>query len=170
MPLIIQEDPNKYPLPPEGLHKAVCVDVVDLGDLDTKFGSKHKLSVIFELEELDNEGKRFLVGKRYTWSLNEKSNLRKDLERWLGKKFKSEELMAGFDLEELLGLNATLFISHNVGEERTYANIETILPIGNGKGTDKYALKPSADYLRVIHREGYKEPALYAASLNGTAV
>jgi hypothetical protein len=94
MALIIQEDPNKFPLPPEGLHKAVCVDAVDLGELDTRFGSKHKLSLIFELEEVDQEGKRFIVGKRYTWSLNEKSNLRKDLERWLGRKFKSEELIA----------------------------------------------------------------------------
>lgn len=169
MPLIIQEDPNKYPLPPEGLHKAVCVDVVDLGELDTKFGSKHKLSIIFELEDEDEEGRRFIVGKRYTWSLNEKSNLRKDLERWLGKKYRSEELLAGIDLEEFLGLNATIFIAHNQGEERTYANIETILP-ANGKGAEKHSLSPSQEYIRVIHREGYKEPAEYAASLNGVAV
>lgn len=169
MPLIIQEDPNKYPLPPEGLHKAVCVDVVDLGDLDTKFGSKHKLSVIFELEELDEEGNRFIVGKRYTWSLNEKANLRKDLERWLGKKYKQEELLAGIDLEAFLGRNAMLFISHNIGEERTYANIETILP-ANGKGDDKNSLTVSDAYIRVINREGYKEPSEYASSLNGASV
>ena len=163
MPLIIQEDPNKYPLPSEGLHRAVCVDVVDLGDLDTKFGSKHKLSILFEIEELDPEGKRIVVGKRFTWSLNEKSNLRKELERWQAKKYKTEDLLAGIDLEELLGLNAMLFISHNQGEERTYANIETVLPI-SGKGEDKYGLKPSHDYIRVIYREGYREPSEYAAS------
>jgi hypothetical protein len=76
---------------------------------------------------------------------------------------------SGIDLEDFIGLNATLFISHNVGEERTYANIETILP-ANGKGADRYALTPSDGYVRVIHREGYKEPAEYAASLNGVAV
>ena len=29
--LLIREDPSLYPTPDEGLHSAVCVDAVDLG-------------------------------------------------------------------------------------------------------------------------------------------
>ncbi len=63
------------------------MDVVDLGELNTPFGRKHKLSIVWELKEKDEQGSHYIVGKRYTWSLNEKSNLRKDLERWRGAKF-----------------------------------------------------------------------------------
>lgn len=44
-----------------------------------------------------------------------------------------EELQLGVDLENLLDMSATLFIAHNETEERTYANIESILPFKNEK-------------------------------------
>jgi len=169
MPLIIKEDPSQYPLPPEGLHVAVCVDVVDLGELETPFGRKHKLSVIWELAETDDDGAHYIVGKRYTWSLNEKSNLRKDLERWRGGRYASEQLQEGVDLEEYLGMNATLFITHNVTDERTYANVESILPHKNSRGKPApVEQKPSGEYVRVIERDGYLKPEEYAESVNGS--
>ena len=169
MPLIIKEDPSQYPLPPEGLHLAVAVDVVDLGELETPFGRKHKLSIIWELVETDEDGAHYIVGKRYTWSLNEKSNLRKDLERWRGGRFTPEQLQEGVDLEEFLGMNATLFITHNVTDERTYANVESVLPHKNSRGKPApFEQKPSGEYVRVIEREGYLKPEEYAESVNGS--
>ena len=64
--LLIREDPSLYPVPEEGLHSAVLVDAVDLGQLETPWGPKHKVSLIFELETTDEEGRRFIVGKRFT--------------------------------------------------------------------------------------------------------
>lgn len=165
--LIIKEEKTEFPLAPDGLQDAVLVDVVDLGILSTKFGDKHKLSLVFELEEQDSEGKHFVVTKWYTWSLNEKSNLRKDLERWRSK-FTKEELENGVDLEAFLGLNATLFIVHHESQEhdKTFANIETILPRKKNNKVVYYELKPSGDYTRVIERENYKEPEQYAETVN----
>ena len=169
MPLIIKEDPSQYPLPSEGLHHGVCVDAVDLGELDTPFGRKRKLSLIWELKETDDDGSHYIVGKRYTWSLNEKSNLRKDLERWRGGKFSLEQLQGGIDLEEFIGVNATLFITHNVTDERTYANVESILPHKNSRGKPApFEQKPSGEYVRVIERDGYLKPEEYAESVNGS--
>ncbi len=167
MSLIIKDEKPVYPLAPDGLQDAVLVDVVDLGELDTPFGRKRKLSLVFELEDTNEEGKHYIVTRRYTWSLNEKSNLRKDLERWHGSKFSNEELMNGIDMEALIGLNATLFISHNESEDKTYANIETVLPRKKGSKVLFYELKPSDDYKRVIDRENYKQPEEYAAMVNG---
>ena len=161
--LIIREDPSLYPVPDEGLHHAVLVDAVDVGEVETPWGSKHKVSLIFELETLTEEGKRFIVGKRFTKSLNEKATLRKFLERWQGKKYTPQELQAGINLEDFVGLSATLFIVHNETDERTYANIESLLPYKDGRGKPNlFAVKPSEEYIRVMDREGYLEPQEYA--------
>jgi hypothetical protein len=161
--LIIREDPSLYPVPDEGLHNAVLVDAVDVGEVETPWGAKHKVSLIFELETETDEGKRFLVGKRFTKSLNEKSTLRKFLERWLGKKYTSQELKAGINLEHFVGMSATLFIVHNETDERTYANIESLLPYKNAKGkVATHGLEPSGEYIRVIEREGYLEPEAFS--------
>ena len=166
--LLIREDPSLYPVPEEGLHSAVLVDAVDLGQLETPWGTKHKISLIFELETTDEEGRRFIVGKRFTRSLNEKASLRKFLEKWRGNKYSPAELQQGVDLENLIGLNATLFIVHNETEERTYANIESILPYkGSSGNVVLYDLLPSGEYTRVIEREGYQQPEEYAEAVNG---
>jgi len=41
------------------------------------------------------------------------------------------ELQQGVDLENLIGMSATLFVAHYKTEERTYENIESILPYKN---------------------------------------
>ena len=166
--LLIREDPSLYPVPDEGLHSAVLVDAVNLGTLETPWGPKEKVSLIFELETTDEEGRRFIVGKRFTKSLNEKASLRKFLEKWRGSKYTPDELQKGVDLENLIGLNATLFIVQNETEERIYANIESILPYKDKKGNVVlYDLLPSGEYIRVKEREGYKEPEQYAEAVNG---
>ena len=169
--LIIKEDPSLYPVPEEGLHAAVLVDAVDLGQLETPWGAKHKVSLIFELQTVDDDGKHYVIGKRFTRSLNDKATLRKFLEKWRGSKYTPSELTQGVDLENMIGMNATLFIVHNDTEERTYANIESILPYKNKNGeVVLYDLLYSGDYIRVKDREGYKEPAEYAESVNGRGV
>ena len=165
--LLIREDPSLYPVPDEGLHSAVLVDAVDLGNLETPWGQKRKVSLIFELQDTDEEGNPFIVGKRFTKSLNEKAALRKFLEKWKGSKYTPVELQQGVDLENLIGVSATLFIVHNETEERTYANIESILPYKDKHGdVNHFAMQPSGEYTRVIDREGYKEPDVYAEEVN----
>ena len=164
--LIIKEDPSQYPVPEEGLHSAVLVDAVDVGTVDTPWGPKQKVSLIFELQTTDEEGRNFIVGKRFTRSLNEKAALRKFLEKWRGAKYSPAELAEGVDLENLIGMSATLFIVHNETDERIYANIESVLPYKNPVSGEVayFALKPSGNYTRVKEREGYKEPEEYAES------
>jgi len=166
--LIITEDPSNYPVPDEGLHSAVLVDAVNLGTLETPWGPKEKVSLIFELQSTDEDGKHFIVGKRFTRSLNEKAALRKFLEKWRGMKYTPAELQQGVDLENLIGMSATLFIVLNETDERTYANIESVLPFKNRHGDiDHFALQPSSEYTRVIHREGYKDPDEFSEAVNG---
>ena len=75
-----------------------------------------------------------MLTKKYTLSLGEQANLRKDLESWRGKPFSAEELAGGFDLEHLYGINCLLGIQHeqNADGTKTYANITAILPPQKG--------------------------------------
>ena len=152
--LIITEDPSNYPVPDKDLHTAILVYAVNLGTLEMLWGQKEKLSLIFELQSTDENGKHFIVGKHLTRSLNEKAALRKFLEKWRGIKYIPSELQQGLDLENLIGMSATLFIVLNETEERTYANIESMLPFKNRHGDiDHFALETFGDYTLVIHQK-----------------
>ena len=133
MTIMARDTRKEWTQCPEGLHQAVCVDVVDLGDQQTQFGIKHQVRLIWQVDETNpDDGKRFRVQKKYTLSLNEKANLRKDLECWRGCKFNAQEL-EGFDLERLLAVNCQLQIIHNLTDEgKTYANIQAIIAAAKG--------------------------------------
>lgn len=117
---------------PEGLHHGVCVDVYDLGEVQTSWGNKHQVQLRWQIDELNSQRKRYEVRKTYTASLSEKANLRKDLEAWRGKKFTADELK-GFDLERLLGANCQLNVVHNLADNgNLYANVQGIVPAAKG--------------------------------------
>lgn len=148
---------------PAGLHQAVCVDVVDMGILEVSYAGKtkrqHKVRVVWQIDQDMEDGKPFIVQKRYTLSLHEKANLRKDLESWRGRPFTDAEL-EGFDLEKLLGANCQLNIQHVQKAGETYANVISIVPLGRGM----QKMEPR-DYVRVQDREenakGDPEPLTY---------
>src|SRR3990167_8424522 len=84
MPIIARDDRKPYTPAPPGLHNAVCVDVVDLGLIDSQWGEKPQIELRWQIERENPEtGKPFLVVRRFTLSLSEKSNLRPFLEGWL---------------------------------------------------------------------------------------
>lgn len=111
-----------------GIKNAVCSNSYDLGVQDTKFGPKHQVVLLWELDELDSEGVRHWVWKKYTASLNEKASLRKDIEGWAGKKL-SEEQLAGLDIEKFVGKRVTINVVHNTSKDgtKTYANVGAVM-------------------------------------------
>ena len=96
-----------YEQPPLGEHKAVLVDIIKSDNEQTKFGVKSLLYFYFELEVLMDDNRPFLVRKKFTHSLNEKSNLYKFLTKWRGKPFAAGE---EFDLGTLVGAGCVLEI------------------------------------------------------------
>ena len=146
MTLILKQEPknSSYTLPSKGFSRAVLYATEDLGIVETPFGDKHRCRLHFEVNERDTVGKRLFISKTYNVSLSEKSTLRKELELWRGVKFNADDLQAGINLEKLIGLNATIVVTHRETPDRVYANIENILPPQrNDKGkTDWYGLKP----------------------------
>lgn len=107
--------------PPVGTHSARCIKIIDIGTQRSEYQGKaiikRQCIVGWELPtelmtEGDLAGKPFVVSKFYTASLNEKANLRKDLENWRGKAFTEQELM-GFDSKNILGKPCMLSLTMN---------------------------------------------------------
>lgn len=155
MPFIVSEDsgsPREMPEP--GLCNAVCAYVEDLGVELSKYGKlQHRCVIGFELDQRMSEGenadKRFILTNWYTASLYEGSNLRRDLEAWRGRPFTPEEL-AGFDLETVLGVGATVNVVHGTNKAgKPKAEIASISPrykaaekmVPETKGTPPWVLE-----------------------------
>jgi hypothetical protein len=137
MPLIATAGSSKSFKPcPAGVHDAVCAFVEDLGWEYSEIYQKEsrKVVLVWEINEPMEDGKPYMISKRYTLSLNEKAAMRKDLEGWRGQKFTDEQLK-GFDLEVLRGKQCQLQIIHNEKDGKVYANIQTILPKGKHSPT-----------------------------------
>lgn len=136
---------------PAGVHQAVCCDVVDMGNLETTWNGqkkiKHIVRLVWQVDEMMDDGKPFLIQSRYTASLHEKARLRKDLESWRGKPFNEGELQS-FDLEVLIGVNCLLNVVHNTKGDNTYANVAAIMPLQ--KNANKIRV---TNYTRVIDRD-----------------
>lgn len=169
MPLIIKEDPSEYSLCPEGLHEAVIVDTVALGKIETPWGEKEKVSLVVETLLRDEDDKPYILAKRFNKSLHEKSSLRQALERLRGKKLTLDELQKGIDLEKLIGTPCNVLVNHNETPERTYANIDILMPRKVSGQVTKNPEKISGSYVRVKDRPEYKEPKEYATAVNGSA-
>lgn len=120
---------------PGGLHKARCDMVVSIGEQDTPWGAKAKHVLRFQIPsirvEYEYEGEQknlpAIIYQTFTSSLHEKSGLRKALESWRGRKFTGDELKK-FDLGAVLGAACQVQVMHNVKGDKTYANINAILP------------------------------------------
>lgn len=127
---------GSFQKPPQGTHIARCFKIIDLGTQhnETYDNDARKMMICWELPtELipDGElkGQPFAITGWYTRSLGEKSNLRRDLEAWRGKKFTEEEL-EGFDIDVVLGQACFINVVHS--EDGKYANISSIMKLPKG--------------------------------------
>ena len=133
---------------PEGTHLAVCSMLIDLGmQFSEQYkNSARKVLIGWELPEetieLDDGHHPRTISKRYTASLNERSNLRADLAAWRGRDFTPEEL-AAFDLRAIVGKSCLINIIHSVREGKTYANIGSVMALPKGMAKGKLSEPPT---------------------------
>lgn len=138
---------------PEGIHPAVCVDVMDLGLVETEFqGQKkmvNKVKLVFESEQKTEDGKaNCTVSKNFTASLHPKAKLAEFLGKWRGRPVVPGETI---DLAKLIGASCTLVISHQQNMSgKTYAAIDAV-----SKPTKK--VTPSGTYDPAAARQRFAE-------------
>jgi len=122
-----------FELTPAGTFVAVCYRFIDRGTQMTEYMGEKKtrreVMLSWELaDELMADGRPFSASKTYTWSMNEKATLRKDLESWRGRAFSDDDFDGpnAFNTKKLLGAPCMLTITHETKEGRTFAKIAGI--------------------------------------------
>lgn len=128
---------------PAGNHVAICYRLIDLGTqlFEWKGATRTQRKVLVSWE-LPNEimtvgdfaGQPFTIGRRYTWSMSEKANLRHDLESWRGRAFTDDDFIGPkrFNAKNILGKPCMLSIVHETRDGSMYANIKTVAAVPKG--------------------------------------
>lgn len=156
---------------PRGTHRAVLVDVVDLGTEETQWGPKSFVRFIWEIDKVfPDTGRRFTCSEKYNNTLNaykqgnsvKRSKLRLAIIDMLGRDIPDAEAKR-FDLESLLGTPCEITIKHKQSEDgaTTYANVIAI-EVPNGE-----PLAPSGEYVRKIDRDRAKLNPAPASGFTG---
>jgi hypothetical protein len=132
---------SSFENPPAGVHPARLIRILDLGSQPSSFPGQTKLVrkivLSFELlgEERMSDGRPFVVTRRFSMTIGEKSALRPFLEGWRGRKYSPEDLRNGLPIENTLGQYALLTLIESERDGRMYANIASasMLPKGMPK-------------------------------------
>lgn len=120
-----------------GVYTAVSSAMIDLGQQrNEQFGKVQRKfmmiwTIIGEEIEINGEKQPRTISKEYSFSLNEKSTLRKDLQAWRGVPFKEEELQ-GYDLTKILNKACQLQIILEERNNKKYNNIVGIMSLPKG--------------------------------------
>ena len=120
-----------------GVYTAISSMMIDIGAqksvLDNNIRRKFIMAwnVVGEFIEVNKEKLPRVMSKEYTLSLNEKSNLRKDLQAWRGQAFTEEELQ-GFDILNVMNKPCQLQIINEEKNGKTYNNISAIMAMPKG--------------------------------------
>lgn len=120
-----------------GVYTAVSSAIIDLGlqknEQFKKIQRKFMMiwTIIGEEVEINGEKQPRTISKEYSFSLNEKSTLRKDLQAWRGKPFSEEELQ-GFNILAVLNKACQLQIILEEKNNKKYNNIAGIMSLPKG--------------------------------------
>lgn len=144
MSIIASNNGTTRELIPAGNYIARCFSMIEIGTVPEQYMGESKIlkkvRIGWELPletRVFNEEKGeqpLVISKEYTLSMNEKSNLRKDLKSWRGKDFTEEEARA-FDISKLLSAPCMLNIIHNHSKTdptKVYEQIAGITSIPKG--------------------------------------
>ncbi len=149
---------KEWEQPKVGSYKAVCVDIIDKGFVETEYKgekkSQHKVRLVWQLDAETSAGEPMLAGRTVTLSMGKNAKLREILTSWRGRDFTAQEMSAGFDLERVIGAQAQVIINEFKTEEgETRSFVDNVLRPEEGQ-----SIEPNPAYKRMKDRESWIEP------------
>lgn len=145
---------NTFAPAPMGSHIAICNRVVDLGTQEVNFqgqiSKKRQILITWELQsdEKMSDGRPFTIGKKYTWSMHEKSGLRKDLQSWHGVAFKETDFgPGGFDIRKIVGQPCLLSVIHKEKPDGVRSEINGVMKLPKGAHVEPIVNPPTFVWL-----------------------
>lgn len=122
-----------YQLCPAGNQAAQLTCLFDVGTHSESFGGETKenpkVVAVFQLAKKDDSGHNYIIGERYTMSLNSKAKLRPIVEGLLGRSLVDGEEL---DPRDLIGKQCLVNIVHDKSGDKTYHNISGVTPLPDG--------------------------------------
>lgn len=98
-------------LPPPGTYEGIVADYKDLGLVSTRYGLFHKVSLSFKVRSRD---KRHQIDRCYTYSLDRRSHLARDISILLGR-----HPCPNFNPKELIGTPCQLHLNIETYPDQT---------------------------------------------------
>lgn len=149
--IVSDKTETKYTPVDAGMHIARCYMIAELGiqkSNNPSYNDAPKLMIGWELIdstiEIDGEELPRVMSREFTSSIGPKANLRKVLASWRGRDFTAAELES-FDLDTIVGAPCYLNVVHKTSGDKTYANIESVVPLPAGIDCPKGQL-PAVTY------------------------
>ena len=122
---------------------AVCVDVVDLGIVDTPWGRKPQVRMVFETDQMNDYGEPRNLIRTFNMHTHEKSALSINVATWNGRNLRQEDEDGQLDLSTLIGQQAHLKLEQTITKNgNAFDKIVEILPAG------EVHVSPSGKYRR----------------------
>ena len=113
----------------EGLHDATVVEVMQPQLEDDRYNpgkQKKRVVVVYGVDKKAPNGENMTVRRKYTFSLNPKSNLRPDVEAIIGRKLTADE-EKNFDIRKLADRPCKILVKHTPREEGgNWANVTAV--------------------------------------------
>lgn len=149
---------KKFEPHPAGQFRGVCVDVVDMGEVEREYPDGktkvvNRLRIVFETDGELTDGKPATVALFCNATIGKNSTLAKMLKTWLGRDLTAAEIRDGFDVEAMIGEPAWLIVSQS--DDGQYANIDVLAKMPKGMAP----LEPTGEYVRVQDRDDAPSPS-----------
>ena len=123
---------------PEGAHTGTIVEVRDMGQSDTQYGTKHRVAVVIEADNLTREdGDSWRHFEFVNLASGENSKLTKLPQKLLRRKLTGEERDKFDPDSEMLDKSVSYTIAHEFGDNRTFANIASWSILDDGDDSEK---------------------------------
>jgi hypothetical protein len=133
---MIVDKGKTFEQPDAGMFLGTIIDVVDLGEVTSKFDGSvnHKLRIVWVLDKNDSTGKPFGVIATYNSHMAVKGNLYKAVSQILNVPAPP----VPFDTEILIGRSNQLFLVKNTAPDgNVYTNVGGIAPLQPGQAGPK---------------------------------
>jgi hypothetical protein len=138
---------GNYEKPDTNTYVGVIADVVELFGVQTTYGIKNKIRIVWVLDKLDSQGKPLRVMRQVNAVLAERSDLYKIVTSILGQAPPAR----GFDTESLIGRANQLFVMKEKTGDKEFANVKGIMPLPTGAVVPKIP----ADFTRAKDRKPF---------------
>lgn len=122
---------GNYEPHPEGQYAARCVDVVTMYGVETQWGIKNMLRLVFVTDAEREGGKAWFISRRFNATIHPKSTLGQFLVNWRGRAFTKDELHA-FDEESLVGAAALLTVGRREKDGEVYDQLLSAIRLPKG--------------------------------------